>query len=189
MSSKLQGSLKPSVRDLFRNWWPVAVWLVVIRLESTDYASASNTFSLMYRVAQAIFGRIDPAFVFAVDRILRKCGHIVGYAILSLLVFLALKYTHRDRLRPWLRRPWGIFLRDIWQLEWAATAVLFTAVTGAFDEIHQSFIPSRTSSWHDVALDTAGALVIQLLLYFRASHLTSLQSEHLVEKHEPSLTQ
>jgi VanZ family protein len=31
----------------------------------------------------------------------------------------------------------------------------------ALEEFHQSFVPSRTSSWHDVALDCIGAIFFQ----------------------------
>ena len=33
------------------------------------------------------------------NEVLRKTGHFLGYGILSVLVFLALKKTNRDRLR------------------------------------------------------------------------------------------
>jgi len=42
--------LKPSFRALVRNWWMVIVWLGVIRLESTDMASAANTTGVLYKV-------------------------------------------------------------------------------------------------------------------------------------------
>jgi VanZ family protein len=181
-------SLYPSFRDLARHWWPVAVWLVVIRLESTDYASSNNTFGLLYRISTAIFGRIDPVVLLTFNSILRKSGHLIGYAILSWLVFLALKYTHRDRLQPVLHRRWGIFFRDYWQFDWALIAVLFTAITASLDEIHQTFIPSRTGRWQDVAIDTTGALLMQLLLYARASHSMNLQRKHAEEEREPTFT-
>lgn len=181
-------SLRPSFRDLARNWWPVAVWLVIIRLESTDYASSTNTFGLLYRVTTAVFGRIDPRILLELNSVLRKSGHFIGYAILSWFVFLALKHTHRDRLRPVLQRRWGTFFRDIWHFDWALTAVLFTVITASLDEIHQTLIPSRTGRWQDVAIDAAGALLMQLLLYARAAHQMSVQRQVSVEKRDISLT-
>ena len=89
------------------------------------------------------------------NAILRKSGHFVGYAILSVLVFMALKYTHRDRLRPVLQRRWGMFFRDLWRWDWAMIAILLPLVTASLDEIHQASLPSRTGRWQDVALDTA----------------------------------
>ena len=160
---------------LFRRWWPVGLWLVVLRLESTDFASSRNTFGLLSRVASSLFAPIDPALLEVINAVVRKSGHFIGYAILSLLVFRALKCTQRDRLRLVLQRRWGIFFRDLWHLDWALIAVLFTFTAAALDELHQATLASRTGSWHDVALDTAGAIAMQLLLYARASHAINLQ--------------
>ena len=44
--------------------------------------------------------------------------------------------------------------------------MLVTVVTAAADEIHQTFIPSRTGAWQDVVLDTCGAAVLQVIIYF-----------------------
>jgi len=160
---------------LLRRWWPVGLWLFVLRLESTDYAASSNTLGLMYGISRAIFGGIDPTVLAVLNEVLRKSGHFMGYAILSFLVFRALKYTQRDRLRLVLQRRWGIFFRDLWRWDWALIAVLFTFTAAALDELHQATLASRSGSWHDVALDTAGAIAMQLLLYARAAHTMHLQ--------------
>jgi len=144
----------------------VALWLGVIRLESTDLASAHNTTNLLYSVLSTVAPHIHPKFVEQLDEVLRKTGHFVGYGILGALVFLALRNTNRDRLRPLLQRPWGIYLRDWWRGEWVVIGILFTIVTAAYDEIHQTFIPSRTGRWQDVVLDTLGAAVIQVGIYY-----------------------
>ena len=138
--------LKPSFRTLAHRWWPVLVWLGVIRLESTDFASANNTSSVLYTVIAAVVPHVDESFVSRLDEILRKTGHFAGYGILSALVFLALKNTNRDRLRLLLRRTWGTCWRDFWRWDWVLLGMLVTVVTAAADEIHQTFIPSRTGA-------------------------------------------
>lgn len=158
------------MRDLAACWWPVAVWLVVIRLESTDYASSYHTFGLMYRIATAIFGRIDPNLLLTLNGVLRTLGHFAGYGILGWLVFRALKLSQFKRLRLMLHRRWGIFFRDLWRWDWAAIAVLFTAVAASLDELHQAEIPSRTGTWRDVLLDTAGAVAAMVVVYFGARY-------------------
>jgi len=158
--------LTPSFRSLVRNWWMVAVWLGVIRLESTELASAHNTTTLLYSVVSAVAPHIQLKSVEQLDEVLRKTGHFLGYGILGALVFLALRNSNRDRLRPLLQRPWGIYLRDWWRGEWVVIGILFTIATAACDEIHQTFIPMRTGRWQDVVLDTFGAAVIQLGIYY-----------------------
>jgi VanZ family protein len=148
----------------------VLVWLGVIRLESTDLASAKNTSGVLYAVIRVISPHVEPSFVSQLDMVLRKTGHFLGYGILSALVFLALRNTNRDRLSSVLRRPWGIYLRDLWRMEWAFLGIMVTLVTATYDEIHQTFLPSRTGRWQDVVLDTCGAAVVQVVIYLLSTH-------------------
>jgi VanZ family protein len=169
--------LKPTLKILLRNWWPVVVWLVVIRAESTESASASNTTQILYNVIAFFFPHIQPPVVERLDAVVRKTGHFAGYAILAALVVLALRNTNRDRLRDVLRRPWGVYLRDRWRKQWALLGVLVTAVTASLDEIHQSFLPSRTGMWQDVVLDTCGAVVMVTVMYSLAARAVRLQRQ------------
>jgi len=157
--------LKPTLRITARNWWPVAVWLGIIRLESTSFASSQNTFHLLYRVLFFFFGRIDPRLVLELDHWLRKSGHFFGYAILSGLTFVAFRNTYRDRLRPLLKSEWGGSLRHYWQLHWSLIAVLLTVLTAALDEVHQASLPFRSGRWQDVVIDSSGALALQVIIY------------------------
>ena len=167
--TEASASLKHTGRSLARNWWPVVVWVCVILTESTDMASAKNTGGLLYNVISLVDPRIDPATVDLLNEILRKTGHFIGYGILSLLVFFALKNTNRDRLRRLLQRPWGIYLRDLWRLEWSFIGVMSALGMATYDEIHQTFIPSRTGRWQDVVIDTSGAIAMQIVLYLLAT--------------------
>ena len=65
-----------------------------------------------------------------------------------------------------MSRPWGIYWRDFWRWDWVLLGMLVTVVTAAADEIHQTFIPSRTGRWQDVVLDSCGAAVLQVIVYF-----------------------
>jgi VanZ family protein len=166
------------LRDLAICWWPVAAWLVVIRLESTDLASSYHTFGLLFRLAIAVFPRVDPNLLLTLNAVLRKLGHFTGYGILGWLVFRALRLSQFKRLRLVLHRRWGIFFRDLWRWDWAAIAILFTAVAAASDELHQTEIPSRTGAWQDVVLDTAGAIAAMIIVYFGARY----RLEHPVKR-------
>ncbi len=141
----------------------------VIFTESTDMASAKNTGGLLYSVISLVAPHIDPAFVDLLNEVLRKTGHFLGYGILSVLVFLALKNTNRDRLRNLVRRPWGIYLRDLWRREWSLIGVMAALGMATYDEIHQTFIPSRTGRWQDVVIDTSGAIAMQVVVYLLAT--------------------
>jgi VanZ family protein len=135
---------------------------------STDMASAKNTGGLLYNVISFVAPHVDQGFVDVLNEVLRKTGHFLGYGILSVLVFLALKNTNRDRLRNLVRRPWGIYLRDLWRLEWSFIGVMAAIGMATYDEIHQTFIPSRTGRWQDVVIDTSGAIAMQVVVYLLA---------------------
>jgi len=57
-------------------------------------------------------------------------------------------------------------------LKWATLALIFTAFVASMDEWHQSYIPSRTGTWHDVLLDSTAALVALILIRFWISRRT-----------------
>jgi VanZ family protein len=141
----------------------------VIFTESTDMASAKNTGGLLYNVISFVAPHVDHSFVDILNEVLRKTGHFLGYGILSVFVFLALKNTNRDRLRNLVRRPWGIYLRDLWRLEWSFIGVMSAIGMATYDEIHQTFIPSRTGRWQDVVIDTSGAIAMQVVVCLLAA--------------------
>ena len=144
-------------------WIPVALWLVVIALESSDLGSSAHTGSILLQIWSAIFGRPDPRTFEAFHHAVRKTGHFVGYAILSWLIFRALRSTWRG-LRAAAESANGYF----WQVRWSVLAMLGTLFVASMDEFHQSFDPARTSRWQDVVIDCSGALVVQLLIYVLA---------------------
>jgi VanZ family protein len=156
---------KPSLQSLARNWWPVLGWLGIIRLESTDMASAQHTSQIVYKLVATVYPRAQPTVIEQLDEILRKSGHFIGYGVLSGLVFLALKRTNRDLVLSALGRVWGVYVRDFWRWEWVAVGMIVSVITASLDEMHQTLFPSRTGRWQDVVLDTCGAIVLQIVIY------------------------
>jgi VanZ family protein len=171
--------LKPSSHILTRNWWPVIVWLGIIRLESTDVASSANTSGLLYAVLSFLVPHINPQSVELINEVLRKTGHFLGYGILGALVFFALRNTNRDRNVPLLLRRWGMYLHDLWRMEWVLLGMGVTVITASLDEIHQSFMASRTGRWQDVVLDACGAAVLQIFIYFFSLRALDRRRQHV----------
>ena len=52
-----------------------------------------------------------------------------------------------------------------WSFQWARIAFFMTALVASLDEWHQTFLPSRTGRWQDVALDSSAALTMQVFLW------------------------
>jgi VanZ family protein len=110
----------------------------------TRYGSAANTRWLFQKLSVWLFGYVDPGLFKASHHLLRKGGHFFGFGIFGCLCF-----------RAFMRTFTGSSI-----LTWALMAVMSTVFIATLDELHQSFTPGRTGRIADVALDTAGALVL-----------------------------
>jgi VanZ family protein len=80
------------------------------------------------------------------DLLLRKCAHMVEYAILFLLTNRALGGT-----TAWPSKKCLL------------TALVFAVAYAASDEFHQSFVPGRGPSVMDVGIDSIGALAALII--------------------------
>jgi len=139
--------------NLVKAWIAAILWLIVIAIESSALLSASNTSRILYPLLHFLFG-LDWEHFHQWHFYIRKSGHVVGYAILSILLFRAWRATLPA-------------MSDVkWTSRWATIAILGTALVASLDEWHQSFIPSRTGRWQDVVLDTSAGLAAQVLIFF-----------------------
>jgi VanZ family protein len=132
-------------------WLPSAVWLAVIITESTNLGSSDNTSRILYPIFHYLFG-MNPQRFAVIHMVLRKTGHFVGYATLSILLFRSWRATFPR-------------LSTRWSLQWATLAFAGTALVASLDEFHQTFLPSRTGAFHDVVLDSTAALVAQIAIF------------------------
>ncbi len=152
-------------------WLPVFIWLAVLAVETSDLGSSDHTGALLLKIWTALLGRPHHHTFDLVHHLIRKTGHFLGYAILSGLIFRAVRSTWRNRSNAFVRT------RDyFWQLRWAVLGIFGTAVVASLDEIHQTFNPARTGRWQDVILDSCGALSMQFILY-----IVLLSRSHKVE--------
>ena len=130
-------------------WLPVLVAMAVIATESTDTFSSAHTDGWLRPAFEAVFGRFRDANWEELHHLLRKTGHFCGYGLVCLMF-----------LRAWLLelgRQVDVGL-VAWRLRSCALAVACQALIASMDEWHQSFIPSRTGTPVDVALDTCGGV-------------------------------
>jgi VanZ family protein len=136
-------------------WTPVLVGLAVIGRESTPTFSSDQTSSWMRAAFQAIFGLVSDDRWPLVHHHIRKTGHFLGYGTLGLFW-----------LRAWML-TWLVPLRRLstaaWRSYCVVMALLCTMLTASLDEVHQSFLPSRTGLVTDIWLDTTGAVVLIML--------------------------
>jgi VanZ family protein len=157
-------------RQLFVHYWlPVLLMLVLIKMESTEAWSGEQTGHLLARLTEWLGISLSSAGMAALNLTLRKCGHLIGYGVLSLTVFLLLRGTYWFQHEYQLALKGGVAIRRMWwRIEWAAVAVFCTFLVAVADETHQMSLASRTGRWYDVGLDTAAAILAVTLVYLRA---------------------
>jgi VanZ family protein len=143
--------LSPAQKQLLKAWIAAILWLWVIVLESSNIASSENTSRLFYPLLHFLFG-LGPGHFPTWHAVIRKTGHFVGYFTLSLLLFRAWRETFPF---PALR----------WSIQWARISFFMTTLVACLDEWHQTYLPKRTGSLHDVLLDSAAALAAQVVIY------------------------
>jgi VanZ family protein len=124
----------------------------LIVIESSNAFSSENTGGMLYPILHFLTG-VDPVRFEVWHHYIRKIGHFVGFFTLSWLLF-----------RSWRATLPAIDLRA-WTFQWATIAWLMATFVASMDEWHQSFLPSRTGTFHDVVLDSAAALTAQIVIW------------------------
>jgi len=143
--------LNPAQKHLLKTWIAAILWLGIIVTESTNLASADNTSRIFYPLLHFLFG-VNPVNFPTWHAVIRKSGHFLGYFTLSWLLFRAWRDTFP-------------FPGKTWSIQWARISFFMAALVSCLDEWHQTFLPSRTGRLHDVVLDSAAALIAQVVLF------------------------
>src|SRR5437763_499012 len=123
--------------QLVSKWMPVAAWMVLIFLGSSDALSAEHTSRFLVPFLLWLDPHISFNTIAAIHLVVRKLGHLTEYAILASLLWRGLRGTFVQ-----------VSGRSI-----ALLAFLVSAVFAASDEFHQSFVPTRTPAVQDVMID------------------------------------
>jgi len=150
------------LRNILWYWVPAVAWMTMVLFASSDAFSAKHTGEVLRAVLAWTFGQIDALTFGRVHFLIRKSAHFTEYAILSALWFRALR----------------VHLNSLWRIRWALLGLVISLSVAVLDEWHQSFVPSRTSSAHDVVLDFCGACFAQLVIWYvlRRKELTAVET-------------
>jgi VanZ family protein len=139
---------KSMIPDWIRAWWPAIAWAILISILSTDSFSAQNTGTILERIFQLLGVHISYPQFLLVHHFVRKSAHFSEYFIFYVTLYRGIRGS-----------------RNGWHWSWAISAWVIAAVYSALDEIHQSFVASRTASPWDSLLDSTGAFVAMLTLF------------------------
>ena len=138
--------IRPSAHRRIWRYGPLLLWILFISFASTDEFSASNTSQIVRPILLWLFPNLSEARLAAAHFIVRKAGHFTEYAVLA---FLA-------------RRAFITSSRAFLERYWFRLGLLLVVIYALLDEFHQSFVPSRTPSIYDSAIDVAGGLTVLL---------------------------
>lgn len=133
-----------------RFWIPPLVWLALIWFASTDPFSSEHTGRLLRSLPWLRF--LSPLEFERIHFLVRKAAHVAEYAVLCFLFFRSWRSTSSKQIMVF------------WKSRWAVYSLLASVTMAFLDEFHQSFVPSRTSTLRDVALDATGALFSIVLI-------------------------
>jgi len=120
-------------------WIPVVVWGALIFTLSTSAFSAANTARIIDPILRWLLPAITAASVEVCHTLIRKAAHFTEYGVLFWLLVRG----------PMAQRPY--------------LALMLCVVYALTDEGHQAFVPGRTASLYDIALDSTGALFSHFL--------------------------
>ncbi|MGH7987123.1 MAG: VanZ family protein [Candidatus Binataceae bacterium] len=123
----------------WQNWLPIAIWIIIIFILSTSLFSAADTATIIKPIVRWLWPGASAATVVLIHDSIRKCAHFTNYAVLFWLLIRG----------PMRGRPY--------------TALALCVCYALLDEAHQIFVPGRTASLYDVALDSTGALFSRFL--------------------------
>jgi VanZ family protein len=125
---------------------PALAWTAVVLGASSDQFSASNTGTFIITALHFVLPSAAPSTIELLHLLIRKSAHLFEYGILGLL-YLRAQRSGDGRVR----------MTSLW------ISLAICLVVASLDEIHQSFVPSRTGTWHDVVLDVVGAVMFQVI--------------------------
>ncbi len=158
-----------------KHWWPALVWAVVISGFSTAAFTSDNTGNIIIPILRFFLPHASAETLDLLHHIIRKCGHLTEYFILSLLILRGIRAGAKGM-----------------RLRWALIAILLVAGYASLDEFHQSFVPGRTAAVGDVLIDTSGGavalIVASLFARFRKDRDHLRQDENTAVRAAPTNT-
>jgi VanZ family protein len=143
--------------------------MLIYHLSSAGFGS-SFTQWVLSQILSLFQIHVSPGTLDFLNFLMRKLAHLTEYAVLAQLLYVSL-----------LKRG---------ELEWQPRVAFWSAViAGAYsltDEFHQLFVPNRTASLVDCAIDTTGAILGLVLVYLvtrlqATQRTTAVREESTVE--------
>jgi VanZ family protein len=147
----------PGSRRKLALFLPSILVILLVLIEGTQRFSIENTADYVQPFWFKHFGLLPYQRFWEFVEVLRKGGHLMGYGLVC-LAFFCTSYWWLMR-RPHSSNGWVLKNRA------AGWALVLTMLLGSADEIHQKFVPQRTSTITDVGFDTCGGYFALMVLF------------------------
>jgi len=141
----------------FKYWIPAIIAAACISLFSTDYFTPEETSRVILPILHWLLPDASRAYLLHLHSGIRKLSHVAEFCVFSITVFRA------------LRGP-----RAGWRLNWALLTFVIAVSYAVLDELHQSYVPLRHASLADMGIDTLGAVLAQLVVWWYAKGMWPL---------------
>jgi VanZ family protein len=147
----------PGSRRKLAVFLPSVLVVLLVLVEGTQRFSIQNTAGYVAPFWFKHFPSLPYQRFWEFVEALRKLGHLAGYGLVC-LAFFGTSYWWLSRRRP----PLGG-----WRLKNRAAgwALVFTMLLGSADELHQRYVPQRTSTITDVGFDVCGGYFALMILF------------------------
>jgi VanZ family protein len=127
-------------------WFPPIAWMVFLFPTNESLNSESTSF-IIVPLLKWLLPYAGQATIDTLHAVIRKLAHFFSYALLAYLLLRAFRGKN-----------------SVWRPQWAVYAGLIAIGYGSLDEYAQTFIQSRTGSFHDWLIDSSGVIALLGLL-------------------------
>jgi VanZ family protein len=128
------------IKNFFVYWLPPFLWMGFL-FPANNTLTVSSTSHILAPIIKWLFPHADQATIEILHILTRKFVHFFEYALLAFLLFRGFRGRNKS-----------------WQWQWILYAGIITIGYGALDEFLQTLIPSRTGSFYDFMINSAGAV-------------------------------
>ena len=140
-----------------RIWLPPIAWAAIIFGFSGAPFSGEKTGGIVEPLLRSLLPWLSDTVVYIIHISIRKLGHLSEYFILGVLVMRSLYEQYRAKF----------------SVRHLLFAIALTSMYAVSDELHQAWVPDRSASSLDVAIDVIGAF-FGTLWFHRRNHRKNL---------------
>lgn len=141
-------------------FWALTLgWIILLFYLSSESGVASTQRSTSaVRFIELIFGE-----GVITELVLRKTVHVIEYGILTMLSFMAVRYTNRiSQIKSYAESPVKLIKSD--NEMYIAFSMWMSLLTAVVDEYHQLFVDGRDGSIRDVLIDAIGVIIVLIII-------------------------